>query len=115
MSPVFRVIKRIVLWSYGRTTWQYDVLCVLILAFVFLTPKSWFDDGKPPAFGGHQNLTNGAGKLLLNPASLRENPDAQEFERGVRVATGRSGARVKTVRELRDAEGRVGAYEVDIE
>lgn len=115
MSPVFRVLKRIVLWSYARSTWQYDVLCVLILAFVFLTPKGWFDDGKPPAFLGHQNLTNGAGKLLLSPENLGENPDAQEIERGARVATGRSGARVKAWRELRDAEGRVRAYEVDIE
>jgi hypothetical protein len=39
---VLNVLKRIVFWSYGRTTWQYDVLCLLILAFVFLTPKSWF-------------------------------------------------------------------------
>ena len=29
---LWRVFKKVILWSYGRTTWQYDVLCVLILA-----------------------------------------------------------------------------------
>ena len=115
MPPVLRVIKNIVLWSYGRATWQYDVLCVLILAFVFLTPKSWFDGGKPGGGGLHQNSSVGAEKLLLKPEILGENPDQQAIERGVRVATGRSGARVRGVRELRDATGRIAAYEVDIE
>lgn len=36
-------LKRIVLWDYARGTWQYDVLCLLIIAFIFLTPKAWFD------------------------------------------------------------------------
>lgn len=36
-------LKRIILWDYSRGTWQYDVLCLLIIAFIFLTPKTWFD------------------------------------------------------------------------
>ena len=115
MSPILRVIKNIVLWSYGRATWQYDVLCVLILAFVFLTPKSWFDGGKPAGGALHQNSSVGAEKLLLRPEILGKNPDQQEIERGVRVATKESGARVTGWRELRDSTGRVAAYEVDIE
>ena len=115
MSPVLRILKRIVLWSYGRTTWQYDVLCVLILAFVFLTPKSWFDNGKPTWGAPHQNSSVGAQKLLLKAENLGQNPDRQEIERGARVATGRDGARVKGFRELRDAGGRIAYYEVDIE
>lgn len=115
MSPVLRIIKNIVFWSHGRTTWQYDVLCALILAFVFLTPKSWFDNGKPDWGPPHQNSSVGAEKLLLSAENLGQNPDEQEIERGVRVATGRSGARVKGYRELRDGRGRIAAYEVDIE
>jgi hypothetical protein len=115
MSPILRIIKRIVFWSYGRTTWQYDVLCVLILAFVFLTPKSWFDGGKPGWGALHQNSSNGAVKLLLRAENLGQNPDHQEIERGVRVATGRAGAHVKGFRELRDPGGQIAYYEVDIE
>ena len=35
-------MKNIINWSYERGTWQYDVLCLLIIAFIFLTPKAWF-------------------------------------------------------------------------
>ena len=39
----FGVIKKIILWSYERGSWQYDLLCVVILAFIFLTPGGVFD------------------------------------------------------------------------
>ncbi len=38
-----QVLSRILFWNYPRGTWQYDVACGLILAFIFLTPKSVFD------------------------------------------------------------------------
>jgi hypothetical protein len=39
---VLVALKNVLLWSYERGTWQYDVLCLLILAFIFLTPSNWF-------------------------------------------------------------------------
>ena len=39
----FGVIKSIILWSYERGSWQYDLLCVVILTFIFLTPGHIFD------------------------------------------------------------------------
>lgn len=38
-----RAIARVVFWRYRRGSWQYDILCGLILLFIFLTPKSVFD------------------------------------------------------------------------
>jgi hypothetical protein len=35
-------MKRMILWDHERGTWQYDVFCLLIIAFIFLTPKEWF-------------------------------------------------------------------------
>ena len=32
--------KRIIMWDHERGTWQYDVLCLLIIAFIFLSPKT---------------------------------------------------------------------------
>src|SRR5437773_11274663 len=40
----FGIIKKIILWSYERGSWQYDLLCVLILAFIFLIPNRVFDE-----------------------------------------------------------------------
>ena len=37
-------IKNVLLWSYERGSWQYDVLCLLIVAVVFLVPGSYFGD-----------------------------------------------------------------------
>lgn len=37
------MIRNIIWWSYERASWQWDVLCILIMAFIFLTPKAWFD------------------------------------------------------------------------
>lgn len=41
---IFSVIKSIILWSYERGSWQYDILCVVILAFIFLTPNRFLDE-----------------------------------------------------------------------
>ena len=108
-------VKKIVFWTYGRTTWQYDVLCALILAFIFLTPKTRFTSELPrPA--GHQ-IPPAANTLLLtwpesNPAAP---PDTQAVERRARQLAGRPEARVRAVRPVRDGAGTVIAYQVDIE
>ena len=115
MSPIWRTIKGFILWSYGRTTWQYDVLCVLILAFIFLTPKSWFDNGERKLLRTHQSGSASTQRLVIRPDNLAGNPDIQEIERRVRSATGRPEARVSNVRGMQDADGKTVAYEVDIE
>ncbi len=38
------VVLRSIFWSYERATWQYDLILLVILAFIFLTPRSWFRD-----------------------------------------------------------------------
>jgi hypothetical protein len=43
-SRIKLVIRRAIFWSYERGSWQYDIICALILAFIFLTPASWFHD-----------------------------------------------------------------------
>jgi hypothetical protein len=41
-------MKRFLLWSFERGSKQYDVICVIILAFIFLTPPSMFHDRPDP-------------------------------------------------------------------
>jgi hypothetical protein len=43
-TKVKLVAARSVFWSYERGSWQYDIICLVILAFIFLTPASWFHD-----------------------------------------------------------------------
>jgi hypothetical protein len=37
-------MKRFLLWSFERGSKQYDAICAVILAFIFLTPPSVFND-----------------------------------------------------------------------
>ena len=37
-------ICRTVFWAYERGTWQYDLMVLAILAFIFLSPRNWFND-----------------------------------------------------------------------
>jgi hypothetical protein len=43
-SEAMSGMNRIIFWSYGRGTLQYDILCALILIFVFVTPRQLFQD-----------------------------------------------------------------------
>ena len=42
MKVILSTLKKILFWSYERGSWQYDVMCVLILAFIFLSPNRIF-------------------------------------------------------------------------
>jgi len=44
MKSIFMGIRNILLWSYERGTWQYDLLCLLIIGAVFLLPGKFFGD-----------------------------------------------------------------------
>lgn len=106
------MIKNILLWRYGRSTWQYDVLCVLILMFVFLTPGKWFERGEPRSTAMHRNSVTS----VIVPASSVSGSDIRSsLENQVRSLTGRADVRVTDVRTVRDAQGRTVSYQVDIE
>jgi hypothetical protein len=113
MSSVLSVLKSIFFWRYGRTTWQYDVLCALILAFIFLTPRSWFETGEPRLSSQHQM---GLARWYL-PISddIDEDTTRTDIERKIRSLPGRSNAKVVNVERSTDAQGKTVAFLVDIE
>ncbi len=57
--------SRSIFWRYERGSWQYDVICAVILAFIFLTPRSWFHD-RPTL--GLTNLRNDQGIVEIGHA-----------------------------------------------
>lgn len=42
MKIILSTLKKILFWSYERGSLQYDLMCVLILAFIFLSPNRFF-------------------------------------------------------------------------
>jgi len=42
-----KLFGKLFIWSYKRGTIQYDIICILILAFIFLLPRGCFVRKKP--------------------------------------------------------------------
>jgi len=47
MRTLWHGLVRVVFWSFERGTWPYDVAVALIVVFVLLSPRSWFNDQPP--------------------------------------------------------------------
>jgi hypothetical protein len=43
---------RSLFWTYRRGSWQYDVIVLVILGFIFLTPRSWYTPQPAPQVTG---------------------------------------------------------------
>ncbi|HKF52860.1 MAG TPA: hypothetical protein VKB26_11150 [Candidatus Acidoferrales bacterium] len=59
MQKLLRGITGTFFWAYERGSWPYDVMVVVIVMFVLITPRSWFRDQPQNGF------TNSAGIVLL--------------------------------------------------
>jgi hypothetical protein len=105
-------LRKLFFWNYARNTWQWDALCVVILIFIFLTPKSWFEYGERSGKFLHQNPT--ALILLVSTEVIESVEDKVKLEQRLREHTGRHDLQVLNVRKVRDAEGKIKGYEVDI-
>jgi hypothetical protein len=107
MGFVSNAVKKILFWNYPRTSWQWDVLCVLILVFIFLTPKSWFANTSYP----HQTVQS---TVVIGAEVLGAQADRGEIERRAKQAARRPDGQVVDVRPQVDANGKITGYEVDI-
>jgi len=106
------LLRKLFFWNYARNTWQWDVLCVVILIFIFLTPKSWFENSERRGFLTHQNYI--ASTVLVGPELIENAEDKGRVEQVVRSFTGRSDVQVLNVRRVVDNNGKTRGYEVDI-
>lgn len=111
---ILRAAKKVFFWSYGRSTVQYDVLCLLILVFIFLTPRSWFSSGE--TMSGAQQSTNEvrSALIMIAPGNFPESPSIEEIEKKVRLISGNSDLKVKSLNILKGKDGETLGYKVDI-
>jgi hypothetical protein len=109
---LLNTLKKILFWNYARNTWQWDVLCVVILIFIFLTPKSWFPGGERSQAREHQRPI--VKTVLLSPEVVGNEGDKARIEGQVRLMTGRDRVEIVDVRKVVANDGRVVSFEVDI-
>lgn len=97
-------MKKIILWSYERASWQWDVLCLLIVAFIFLTPKAWFER--------KERLATQTSRLVVKAQDFPISERA-EMEKRVKEISGNDNAEIVTWREKQTPKGEV-FYEIEI-
>ena len=111
-THLINVLRKLFFWNYARNTWQWDALCVVILIFIFLTPKSWFENSERRAQSVHQSPV--ATTVLIGPEVIENAQDRAQVEQVVRRLTGRNDIQVMGVRQVADSDGKTRGYEVDI-
>ena len=97
------VIKDIVEWKYERASWQWDVLCLLILAFIFFTPKTWFNK--------NEKLATKTVYLVVKANDVPT--DRTVLENKVKELTENPKAEIINLREKKDSDGQT-IYEIDV-
>jgi hypothetical protein len=102
-SAKMLLLKKFILWSYSRETSVYVIFCLLIVAFIFLTPKSWFDKREPVA--------TQTSRIIVQQQDY--SPDRAVMERKVKELTGRPDAQILSLRERKNGSGET-IYEIDI-
>ena len=107
MHKLGQVLQRTIFWSYERGSWPYDVMVIVIVAFVFLTPRSWFHDQPQESYAASSGVRltseNSDGRVrvyridaeILRPEK-RATKATPELERETHDILGRK------VQELRD-------------
>ncbi|MEP6741799.1 MAG: hypothetical protein ABJB61_04815 [bacterium] len=112
LKTLLTTLQKLFFWNYDRGSWHWDVLCVVILIFIFLTPKSWFENGERRAGLAHQNPT--AQTLVVGTEVVEKAKDRGELEERLRAFTGRPDLQVLDVHKVTAPDGRTTGYEIDI-
>lgn len=95
--------RKFVLWEYGRETSVYVIFCLLIVAFIFLTPKTWFDR--------RERLATQTSRLIVQASDF--SPEKNILQQRVREISGNANAVVVDWRKKQNARGET-IYEIDI-
>ncbi len=98
-----QIIKKIINWNYERASWQWDVFCILIMCFIFLTPKTWFEK--------RERLATQTSRLIVKADDF--STEKQALENKVKELSGNPNAEIIELREKKDKDGKT-IYEIDI-
>jgi hypothetical protein len=91
------------MWKHSRETSVYVIFCLLIVAFIFLTPKSWFDK--------RERLATPTARLIVQQSDFSS--DRGVLEAKVKELSGDPHAEIIGWQERRNARGET-IYEIDI-
>lgn len=96
-------LKKLIQWEYSRETSVYVIFCLLIVAFIFLTPKSYFEK--------RDRLATQTTRLIVQASDFSN--EKEILQQRVRDLSGNPLAVVVDVREKKNARGET-IFEIDI-
>ena len=111
MSPP-NPLQRFILWDFPRASWQYDIIVVLILAFIFVTPRLVnFRDQPRQQQVVMLPSTQGASLFWMEPDLLNGVPESQRLARASElVRRYHNQAPLIRLEPISDPEGEVRGY-----
>jgi hypothetical protein len=92
-------LRRLIFWDFARGSRAYDIVVLLILAFIFFTPKTWYKDQPRP----HQVVempAEGGARVLYIEADLinADAPESQQITQAETVLSHSTGKPGKLLR-----------------
>ena len=90
-----KALRRLIFWEFPRTSWQWDIIVTLILAFIFLTPRDVFRD--QPRAASIQMLPAQQG-YLIEPKLLANVPEADLVRKAAELVNQRFKTRTSITR-----------------
>ena len=108
-------VKRLILWDYQRGVWQYDVICGIIVAFIFLSPRDWFRD--QPRIPNAAEITSlpshqGESAFWIEPGLVNAIPEPKRLAEIGKMLTARTRKKLVMTRidPVYDSEQEIIAY-----
>ncbi len=92
-------IKRAIFLEYPRASWQYDIIVIAILAFIFLTPRELFrDQPRASSIVLLPNETVGVEVFYIEPKLLVDVPEAERYHKAAQMLERRDGKKLQLYR-----------------
>lgn len=108
-------LRRLILWDYQRGVWQYDVICAVIVLFIFFSPRDWFRD--QPRIPNAARITSlpaqpGESEFWIDTELVTAIPEEKRLVEIGKILTNRTGKRrvMTRIEPLYDAEREVKGY-----
>ena len=103
------------MWDYQRGVWQYDVICGVIILFIFCSPREWFRD--QPRIPNAAEITSlpahqGESIFWVEPALVTAIPEDKRLVEIGRILTAKTQKKqvLTRIEPILDSEQSVMAY-----
>jgi predicted SnoaL-like aldol condensation-catalyzing enzyme len=105
-------MRKWIFWEFARASWQYDIVVVVLLAFIFLTPREIFRDQPRGSSVVMVPAADGANVFFIDPNELQHVGEERRVAQAARIIEQKFKEKWSVVRlePLYDAENEVKGF-----